>query len=425
MTIAPIPSQVIPGPKSKALAARLVRAESQNITYMDADFPVFWREAHGCWVTDVDDNRFLDFTSAFGVASVGHCHPEVVETIQQQCAKLIHGMGDVHPSELKVALCEEISSSVPVSDAKVILSQSGSDAVESAIKTACLSTQRNEFLAFDGGYHGLALGALDATSRHDFRQPFTAQLGRFTQHLPYNCDLGNIDEVLKTRRFAGVIVEPILGRGGIIVPEFGWIKTLSDICRAHGTLLIADEVFTGWGRTGDLFASQHEDLVPDIMCVGKAMGGGMPISACVASQAVMDAWNKSEGEALHTSTFLGHPLSCAAALTTLAVIKKRDLTSAARDMGRRVRLGLAEIQNRHKDTVTYVRGRGLMLGIEVARPLTGAVIMAECLKKGLLVLPAGDGQVIEIIPPLVIDVDEVNAGLDRLDDAISACVHKT
>lgn len=425
MIIAPIPPRKIPGPKSKALATRLARAESQNITYMNAEFPVFWREAHGCWVTDVDDNRFLDFTSAFGVASVGHCHPDVIDTIQRQCANLIHGMGDVHPSELKVALCEEITNSVPIPDAKVILSLSGSDAVESAIKTACIYTQRDAFLAFDGGYHGLALGALDATSRLDFREPFAAQLGGFTQHLPYNCDFDALDAVLKTRLFAGAIVEPILGRGGIIVPESNWLKMLSDVCREHGTLLIADEIFTGWGRTGDMFASQYENVMPDIMCIGKAMGGGLPISACVASQSVMDAWSKSEGEALHTSTFLGHPLSCAAALTTLAVIKKLDLASAARDMGRRATSGLDKIQNRHRDVIKEVRGRGLMLGIEVVPPLTGATIMAECLKNGLLVLPAGDGQVIEIIPPLVIDSDEVDAGMDRLDEAISACVRKT
>jgi 4-aminobutyrate aminotransferase-like enzyme len=398
----------IPGPKSRALAERLRRVESPNVTYLAPDFPVFWEQAEGCLVTDVDGNTFLDMTAAFGVASVGHRHPRVVEAIHTQSQRLLHGMGDVHPSEAKVALCEQISEAVPISEAQVILGLNGGDAVEAALKTAILVTERPGVLAFEGGYHGLTYGALDATARPDFRAPFLPQLGNFTTHLPFGDDLSRIEAQLKTRKFGAVLVEPIQGRGGIVVPPKDWLPALKQLCEQTGTLLILDEIFTGWGRTGNWFACEHESVVPDILCIGKAMGGGLPISACVASASVMAAWGISQGEALHTSTFLGHPLSCAAALAAIQILRDEHLPERAAEIGPKFVQGLFSLQNQFPQHIQSVRGRGLMLGLELASPSLGLYLVPRALAHGLIVLPAGDGRVLEFVPPLVISQEQID-----------------
>ena len=319
----------VPGPRSRELARCLRRVESPNVTYLAPDFPVFWEEAKGCLVTDVDGNRFLDVTAAFGVASVGHSHPRVVAAVRAQAEKLLHGMGDVHPSEVKVRLCERVAELVPLPHPQVILGQNGGDAVEAALKTAMLATGRPGVLAFEGGYHGLTYGALDVTARADFRTPFQPQLGRFTRHLPYGCPLEHVRAHLTDHTPGAILAEPIQGRGGIVVPPPGWLRGLREVCSETNTLLILDEIFTGWGRTGDWFACDHEKVIPDILCVGKAMGGGLPISACVASTDLMASWGESTGEALHTSTFLGNPVACAAALAALDVLEEEDLPGRA------------------------------------------------------------------------------------------------
>ena len=392
----------VPGPRSRALAADLRRVESPNVTYLAPDFPVFWDKGHGCLVTDVDGNRFLDVTSAFGVASVGHSHPRVVAAIEAQVKKLTHGMGDVHPSAVKVRFCERIASLVPILEAQLILGQNGGDAVEAALKTAVLATGRPAVLAFENGYHGLTYGALDVTARADFRAPFQSQLGGFTQHLPYGCPLARIESHLKAHQPGAVLVEPIQGRGGIVVPPPGWLLGLRDLCTATDTLLIFDEIFTGWGRTGTWFACQHESIIPDILCVGKAMGGGLPISACVASKSLMAAWGESTGEALHTSTFLGNPLACAAGLAALSVLEEEHLPERACEIGRVFMDGLRGLQAAFPDFIVDVRGRGLMLGVEMASPGLALPLVPAALRQGLILLPAGDGRVIEFVPPLVI-----------------------
>ena len=397
----------IPGPRSLALARDLRRVESPNVTYLAPDFPVFWDEAHGCLVTDVDGNRFLDVTSAFGVASVGHSHPRVVAAIQEQVQKLTHGMGDVHPSEVKVRFCERVASLVPIPDAQLILGQNGGDAVEAALKTAVLATGRPGVLAFEGGYHGLTYGALDVTARADFRAPFQPQLGGFTRHLPYGCPLNIIAEHLKTHRPGAVLAEPLQGRGGVVVPPPGWLPGLRDLCTAADTLLILDEIFTGWGRTGDWFACQFENVLPDILCVGKAMGGGLPISACVASKELMSVWGESTGEALHTSTFLGNPLACAAGLAALSVLEEDDLPRRAAEIGLVFAGGLRGLQAAFPQHMVDVRGRGLMLGIEMASPQTALSLVPAALRAGLILLPAGDGRVVEFVPPLIIAEEQI------------------
>lgn len=396
----------IPGPRSRALAQSLRRVESPNVTYLAPDFPIFWDSAKGCLVTDVDGNRFLDVTSAFGVASVGHSHPRVVAAVQAQAQKLLHGMGDVHPSEIKVRLCERIAALVPIPKAQVILGQNGGDAVEAALKTAMLATERPGILAFEGGYHGLTYGALDVTARSDFRAPFQAQLGGFTRHLPYGCSLEQIRAHLKTHQPGAILAEPIQGRGGIVVPPEGWLRGLRAICTETGTLLILDEIFTGWGRTGDWFACQWEAVTPDILCLGKALGGGLPLSACVASASLLAAWGHSTGEALHTSTFLGNPLACAAALAALAVLEEERLPERAAAVGASFAAGLRGLQAMFPEQIRDVRGRGMMLGMELSSPSLALALVPAALQEGLILLPAGDGRVLEFIPPLVLSHEQ-------------------
>jgi len=397
----------VPGPRSRELARRLRRVESPNITYLAPDFPVFWEEAKGCLVTDVDGNRFLDVTAAFGVASVGHSHPRVVAAVRAQAEKLLHGMGDVHPSEVKVRLCERVAELVPLPHPQVILGQNGGDAVEAALKTAMLATGRPGVLAFEGGYHGLTYGALDVTARADFRAPFQPQLGGFTRHLPYGCPLEHVRAHLTDHTPGAVLAEPIQGRGGIVVPPLGWLRGLREVCSETNTLLILDEIFTGWGRTGDWFACDHEKVIPDILCVGKAMGGGLPISACVASADLMASWGESTGEALHTSTFLGNPVACAAALAALDVLEEEDLPGRALQRGAVFAGGLHALQSEFPEQIAGVRGRGLMLGLEFVSPSLALPLVPVALRAGLILLPAGDGRVLEFVPPLVIEEEQI------------------
>lgn len=392
----------VPGPRSRALAEDLRRVESPNITYLAPDFPVFWDHAEGCLVMDVDGNRFLDVTSAFGVASVGHSHPRVVAAIEAQVRKLTHGMGDVHPSAVKVRFCERVASLVPLPRAQLILGQNGGDAIEAALKTALLATGRPGVLAFEGGYHGLTYGALDVTARTDFRAPFQSQIGGFTKHLPYGCPLDQISAHLAAHRPGAVLAEPIQGRGGINLPPPGWLPGLRRLCTSTSTLLILDEIFTGWGRTGEWFACRHEGVVPDILCVGKAMGGGLPLSACVASAELMSVWGDSTGEALHTSTFLGNPLACAAGLAALSVLEDERLPQRAAAIGEAFADGLRELQAAYPNKIADVRGRGLMLGMEMTSPAAALPLVPAALRQGLILLPAGDGRVLEFVPPLVI-----------------------
>ena len=397
----------VPGPRSRELARRLRRVESPNVTYLAPDFPVFWEEAKGCLVTDVDGNRFLDVTAAFGVASVGHSHPRVVAAVRAQAEKLLHGMGDVHPSEVKVRLCERVAELVPLPHPQVILGQNGGDAVEAALKTAMLATGRPGVLAFEGGYHGLTYGALDVTARADFRAPFQPQLGGFTRHLPYGCPLEHVRAHLTDHTPGAVLAEPIQGRGGIVVPPPGWLRELREVCSETNTLLILDEIFTGWGRTGDWFACDHEGVIPDILCVGKAMGGGLPISACVASTDLMASWGESTGEALHTSTFLGNPVACAAALAALDVLEEEDLPGRALQRGAVFAGGLHALQSEFPEQIAGVRGRGLMLGLEFVSPSLALPLVPVALRAGLILLPAGDGRVLEFVPPLVIEDEQI------------------
>lgn len=401
----------VPGPRSLAWANRLREAECPQVTFCadDGSFPIFWESGSGCTVVDVDGNHFLDLTSAFGVAALGHADPVVADAISRQAMRLVHGMGDVHPNPAKVELMERIAARTPAGLDISLLGTSGGDAVEAAIKTTRLATGKPGVVAFSGGYHGLNLGALAVTHRSDFRDPFAGQIPTFCIHLPYGQPMDRLPD-----NVGAVLVEPIQGRGGIVVPPAGWLESLRKLCRKQGALLIFDEIFTGWGRTGDWFACDHEGVVPDVLCIGKAMGGGMPISACVSTREWMATWGVSTGEALHTSTFLGHPLSCAAACAAIDRMVDLDLPNRATHAGQILREGLERLRRQFPNVVTEVRGRGLMLGIAFASRHAGPVLAVRALPEGLIVLPAGDGSVVELTPPLVISDEEIQFALDVL-----------
>jgi 4-aminobutyrate aminotransferase/(S)-3-amino-2-methylpropionate transaminase len=423
-TLPPSLRGAVPGPGSRALAERLARVESRNVTTLDP-VPIFWERASGANLWDVDGNRFVDLTAAFGVANVGHSHPAVVAAVSNQAQSLLHGMGDVHPARVKVELLERLAELYPRGEATLppairsVLSSSGSDAVETAIKTAMLATGRAGILAFEGAYHGLSLGALDCTWREDFREPFRARLPGATRFVPY----GDLDEVARTARDSGdqigaVLVEPVQGRGGERVPPQGFLRGLRTICDEQGWLLIADEIYTGFGRTGASFACDHEAVIPDLLCVGKGLASGMPISACMGLQAVFDAWPRSEGEAIHTQTFLGHPASCAAALASLAVARKWRLAERAKQLGartlERLRTRLAHVPN-----VREVRGLGLMIGIECVNPGVSLAATQRMLERGYVLLPSGSGGcVLSLTPPLMI----AEEALARACEEIARCL---
>lgn len=435
-----------PGPRSRRLAARLSGVESRNVTCVSEDFPIFWEKARGSNVWDADGNRYVDLAGGFGVAVAGHRNRRVMAAIRRQVGRLPHGMGDVHPPALKVRLLEHLAAVSPIADPRIVLTCSGSEAVEVTLKTARLATGRPGVVSFTGSYHGLTYGALATTDRALFRAPFADQLNPHVLRTPYpdpyrppeelgsGDDLGvaavaRLDALLDTpagARVGAVIVEPVQGRGGDVVPPPGFISGLADLCRTRDLLLIADEIYTGFGRTGRMFACEHEDVAPDLVCVGKALSGTLPIGACIGSSEVMKAWPASEGEAIHTSTFLGNPLACAAAIASLQEIRRGALVSRAAREGERWIAELRETLERH-ECVGDVRGRGLMIGIDLVAdsatrdPAAGLAwrVVLECLRRGWIVLPSGpDGNVISLSPPLTLSGELMRRATAVLDEVI-------
>lgn len=402
-----------PGPRSLDLARKLREHESRNVTYIDPTWPVFWDRAEGTNVWDVDGNRYLDFTSAFGVAGLGHRHPGIVEAMHAQSGKLLHGMGDVHPTELKVDLCARLSGLTferwGAGPGKVILSNSGFEAIESALKTARLASGRAGILAFSNGYHGLGYGSLLGTDLEKFRGPFVDQLAEVTTRLPF----GGFDDP-DPDGIGAVLVEPMQGRGGKVIPPSGFLRKVRDWCDRHDVVLIFDEIYTGFHRTGELFATDWAGVVPDVICVGKAMSGGFPISACVGKAQVMDAWPESPGEALHTSTFLGHPVGCAMALASLEILMRGETAEMVRARSELLKNKLTALD---WPQIKEVRGRGLMWGVELNK--NAGPLLARLLAKGLIFLADGpEGNVLSFTPPFEIGEEEIDFALGAIEAAL-------
>ncbi|MCU0670938.1 MAG: aspartate aminotransferase family protein [Myxococcota bacterium] len=411
----------VPGPRSRAWAERLARVESRNVTALAPDVPIFWERAAGSNVWDADGNRFVDLGAGFGVANAGHAHPRVVAALRDQSERLLHAMGDLHPATVKVELLEALVRRFPGgAPARAVLGSSGSDAVECALKTAQLATGRAGVVAFEGAYHGLGYGALDTTWRALFRQPFAARLPGATVFARFG-DAADARRAARESRtpIGAVLVEPIQGRGGERIPPDGFLRELRALCDAEGWRLIAVEVYTGVGRTGRWFACEHEGVVPDLLCVGKGLASGMPISACIGTEAVMRAWPDPAGEAMHTQTFLGHPPGCAAALASMAVLEDEKLVARAAELGA---IALAELRRRlaGRAHLRDVRGRGLLLAVECDTGETALRACGEALRRGVIVVPSGDrGEVVAITPPLSIERDLLLLALGLLAEALA------
>ena len=420
----------------------LRRFESRNVTYIaeDGSWPIVWERAEGCKVWDEKGKDYLDLTGAFGVAAAGHTNPAVVRAGRKQMGHLLHAMGDVHPHRPKAELARELSRITfqrwNSGQGKVIFGSSGFEAVEAALKTAILATGKPRVITFTGAYHGLGYGALNATHREFFRSPFREQLAEFGEPLRFPSSPENLlelEQFLATKladgTFGAVLVEPVQARGGINIPPREFLRLLRKLCDRSAVLLILDEIYTGFGRTGRWFACEHSETVPDLICLGKALTGGFPLSACVGKAGLMDrAWPLSTGEAIHTSTFLGHPVGCSMALAQIRELESRRLCEAsarkgdflAREMRRTSRSLLHKFQ-------CSVRVIGLMAGLEIWRldgtPATVEVLatIKRLLHRGFIFLPEGEhANVISLTPPLTINRPELSRAVAALTEELAA-----
>lgn len=408
---------------TKKTLALLRDYESRNVLFTEPDgsWPIVWQRANGVHVWDAEGKKYLDLTAAFGVATAGHANPAVVRAGQTQMATLLHAMGDVHPHALKAKLARELSHLTferwHKKPGKVIFNNSGFEAVEAALKTAILATGKRGIIAFEGAYHGLGYGALNATHRDHFRGPFRSQLREFGYFLPFpktKEDLRHLTaaaaKIFRREKIGAILVEPIQARGGTNIPPTGFIQLLRKLCNQHGALLILDEIYTGFGRTGKWFACEHSGVIPDLICLGKALTGGFPLSACVGRADVMDtAWPASQGEAIHTSTYLGHPVGCAMALAQISEIKRLKLIERSAKLGVRLIAKLSQVQSPKSKVTCHARGLGLMAGLELRNsdgsPATteSLRVIKAMLQRGFVLLPEGEhGNIISFTPPLTI-----------------------
>ncbi|MFP6684203.1 MAG: aspartate aminotransferase family protein [Polyangiaceae bacterium] len=399
----------------------------------DGPPPIVLARGRGHEVTDVDGRTYVDLVAGFGSLLLGHDHPAIRQAIAKQSTKLVQGMGDVYASDVKVEIMERIAALSAAAfdwpDAQVLLCQSGGDAVTAALKTATLATGRDTIIAFDGAYHGLGYAPLAACGfQAGFRAPFAEQLSKHILFAPYpgvrgateRHALDFVAQCLEQEKVAAVLVEPILGRGGCVVPQKNFLRQLAAQARASGALLIADEIWTGLGRTGTLVRSADEGAHADIVCFGKGLGGGLSLSACVAPAAIMGAWAQG-GQVVHSSTHAGHPLSCATALATLETLEREQLVRRSREVGSRF---VATLQRELTglEAVTEIRGEGLLIGIELSSATLTQRLVGELREAGFLVITGGvAGDTLTLSPALTIE----EADLSRYATTLSSLLHST
>lgn len=427
----------VPGPNARAIIERDMRVVSPSYT---RSYPLVARQGEGAMVEDVDGNRFLDFNAGIAVVAAGHCHPRVVQAIQEQAARLIHMSGTDFYYEEMVALAEKLAEIAPGDeDRRVSFGNSGAEAVEGCIKLARYATGRDKLIAFYGAFHGRTLGALSLTARKATQREHFGPLVPGVTHTPYpycyRCPFGKEPEgcaaecvgfientILKTvspaDETAAIVFEPVQGEGGYIVPPQKFFDELQRVAKKHGILLICDEVQSGMGRTGKMWAAEHFDLSPDIFAVAKGIASGLPLGATVARADLM-TWKPGA----HASTFGGNPVSCAAALVTIALLEESLVENAAR-MGAYMMERLLSWPERYPN-VGDVRGLGLMIGIELVRdqetkekaPELRDRVIRMAFERGVLALGAGDNT-IRLSPPLVITRDQCDFALDTLEECL-------
>ena len=435
----------LPGPKGRAI----IEADAQfvNPAYPRPDFKLVAESGAGVWVTDVDGNVFLDCNAGVAVCSTGHCHPAVVRAIQDQAAKLIHMCGTDYYYSLMPELAQKLDEIVPIQrPTRTHFANSGTEAVETALKLAMHATGREKFISFFGSFHGRTLGSLSLTSSKAAQRLGFKRQVLDVVHMPYpneyrnpfssdECGHGGVvqgavnwieNRLFKTttppQEVAAIVVEPVQGEGGYVPAPAGFLKELRRICDENGILLIVDEVQSGMGRTGKMFALEHYGVKADIVCIAKGIASGLPLGACVSRADLMD-WKPGA----HASTFGGNPVAIAAAVTTIELLQNELIANSA-DVGAYLKRGLEKLAGKY-DCIGDVRGMGFMIGVEFVKDraskepdveLRDRVEMAS-FKRGLILLGCGANS-IRWSPPLILTRENVDVALEIFDDAVGASV---
>ncbi|MBA2702178.1 MAG: aminotransferase class III-fold pyridoxal phosphate-dependent enzyme [Chloroflexi bacterium] len=417
----PVPDIIseLPGPKARSHVAF---DEAWTSPSLPRAYPIVPVRGQGLTVEDIDGNLFLDFAAGIAVNSTGHSHPEVVSAIQRQAAELIHFSASDFYLPIYPEVCRELARIAPIEGrARAYLGNSGTEVVEASIKLARFATKRPYIVAFLGAFHGRTYGSVSLTaSKAKYHAGFGPLLpGIF--HAPYGRveDLRWFDEVLfdklaPANEVAAIIVEPIQGEGGYIVPEDGFLAGLRAICDEHGILLIADEIQSGAGRTGTMWAIEHWAVKPDILLTAKGIASGMTLGALVARAELLESW----GPGAHGSTYGGNPVSCAAALATIRLLEGGLITNAA-TRGEQALAGLRPLIDRFDGLVVGVRGKGLMLGVEFDTADHAEAVQWACFERGLLVLECGKSSV-RLSPPLTVSAAEMTTALRLFEGAVAA-----
>lgn len=373
-------------------------------------------KGEGCYLYDHEGRRFLDCLGGYGTFSLGHRHPKVVEAVRNQLDDIALS-GKAFFSKPAADLAEKIAELAPGNLEYTFFNNSGTEAVEAALKFAKGMTGRERIVSTEGSYHGKTLGALAVTGREKYRAKFTPLMpgAAFVPFGDAEAAVAAIDDAT-----AAMIIEPVQGEGGINVPPAGYLRALREACDRHGALLIADEVQSGLGRTGKMFAVEHDGVVPDIMTLAKALGGGvMPLGATVGTQAVFEAIYSSN-PLHHTSTFGGNPLACAAGLAGLNVLVEEGLVQRSAEMGALMKQALQEVADKHPDMIKEVRGIGLMIGVEMQEDEVGELIVAQLLKRGVCVAYAlNNPRVLRFEPPLIITPEQIQDAVTAFAEGVA------
>jgi 4-aminobutyrate aminotransferase len=429
----------LPGPRARAVIERDRAVISPSYT---RGYPLVAARGEGAIIEDVDGNRFLDMNAGIAVVATGHCHPKVVEAIQRQAARLVHMSGTDFYYENMVALAEKLASLAPGGEARrVYFGNSGTEAVEAAVKLARYHTGRDKFIAFLGAFHGRTMGSLSFTGSKTVQRARFGPLVPGVTHIPYaycyRCAYGRqpqtcaveclkviedslVRQIVPKEELAAIVLEPIQGEGGYLVPPLKWFEELQNVARRLGLLIVADEVQSGMGRTGRMWASDHFALTPDILAVAKGIASGMPLGAMIARAEVMN-W----GPGAHASTFGGNPVSVEAALATIELLEQELVDNAAR-VGEHLMSRIREWPFRFRH-VGDVRGLGLMIGIEFVKdpaskerfPELRDAVERMAFERGVLVLGCGPNN-IRLCPPLVVTRDQADFAVDTLEECIAA-----
>ena len=434
----------IPGPRSLELAKRLAKHESPAASGVSiGDTPVFWDRTRGATIVDVDGNRYVDLTAGFCVAVAGHSNPRIVAAIAEQAGRMMHSQGVANPNEKRVELVEKLASLAPGNLSVAHVVNTGGEAVETALKTARLHTGRHTVIAFQGAFHGKIGSSLAVTSNNFYREPFVSVLPG-TVHIPFPNEYRNpfgegagdsgdlcahyLERVLTApdsgvADVAAIILEPIQGHSGWVVPPARFVQRVRELCSRLGILLIADEIITGFGRTGDLFAMNHYGVVPDILVCGKGMASGFPISAVLMTPTIASSWHAYQ----QSTTFLGNPVGSAAALASIAEVEERGLVERSRIDGAYFKARLEDIQERHP-IVGDVRGKGMMVALELVKdratkepaPVESKKAMDRLLQRGIMCTNRGGPyhNILKMSPPLVITREQLDVAIDAIDASL-------